>query len=190
MGGVLVDAQGRSNVDGLWVCGEAASTGAHGANRLASNSLLEAVVFAASIADDLSGIRPRLRAPVVQPWSSAVAPAGRADTRAIGSLRRLMTDKVGVVRDAAGLAAALSGIAELERRPGAAHIANPLIAAKLIAAAAFARTETRGAHARSDFPTADVAQAHRSYITLDAANRLADQVADRAPARKRLATVA
>ena len=59
MGGILTDAHGRTTLDGLWACGEAASTGAHGANRLASNSLLEAVVFAARIADDIAEHLPR-----------------------------------------------------------------------------------------------------------------------------------
>jgi L-aspartate oxidase len=54
MGGILTDAQGRSTIDGLWACGEVASTGAHGANRLASNSLLEAVVFGARVANDIA----------------------------------------------------------------------------------------------------------------------------------------
>src|SRR5262249_8539436 len=59
MGGILTDARGRSSVDGLWACGEVASTGAHGANRLASNSLLEAVVFGARVANDIAGLPPR-----------------------------------------------------------------------------------------------------------------------------------
>ena len=58
MGGILTDADGPHSLDGLWACGEVTSTGAHGANRLASNSLLEAVVFAARIADDISGLLP------------------------------------------------------------------------------------------------------------------------------------
>ncbi len=105
MGGVLTDANGRTTLDGLWACGETSSTGAHGANRLASNSLLEAVVFAARVADDIKEHlpTPELMHPVAEPNGLGVA-----DPKAVAELRRIMAADVGVVRDAAGLRRALA----------------------------------------------------------------------------------
>jgi L-aspartate oxidase len=181
MGGVLVDANGRSTLEGLWVCGESASTGAHGANRLASNSLLEAVVFAARIADDIAGTVPSI--PTVPTFAGAVAEASlRPDPAALTRLRQAMTADVGVVRTGAGLARALATIARLEASPSGASIRNPLVAAKLIAASALRRTESRGAHYRADHPLPDPAQAVRSHITLAEADRLAADAGETPPA--------
>ena len=99
MGGILTDAQGRSTVDGLWACGEVASTGAHGANRLASNSLLEAVVFGARVARDIGSILP----PVPFRQIAAEAPSEGAQVHngeAERTLRQTMSTDVGVIRDA------------------------------------------------------------------------------------------
>jgi L-aspartate oxidase len=173
MGGVLTDAQGRSSLDGLWAAGEAASTGAHGGNRLASNSLLEAVVFAARIAEDIAGLTPE---PQTFDWRQAEAPntavqlaMGREEMR----LRQLMSAEVGVIRSGSGLARALSEISLIEKKAKTAALKDMAIAALMIAAAAYARTESRGAHYRSDFPEADPKQAHRSYFTLDEARAIA-----------------
>jgi L-aspartate oxidase len=178
---VLVDANGRSTLEGLWVCGESASTGAHGANRLASNSLLEAVVFAARIADDIAGTVPSI--PTVPTFAGAVAEASlRPDPAALTRLRQAMTADVGVVRTGAGLARALATIARLEASPSGASIRNPHVAAKLIAASALRRTESRGAHYRADHPLPDPAQAVRSHITLAEADRLAADAGETPPA--------
>jgi L-aspartate oxidase len=168
MGGVATDAEGRASVPGLWAVGEVACTGLHGANRLASNSLLEAVVFGARIAEALDGAGPgalRGRLP---------APAPAAQTRpeaAVRELRLAMTADVGVVRDAAGLARALRTIARLERENAGTSRAflNMTTAATLIAAAALRRTESRGGHCRADHPDADRAWARPTRITLDEA---------------------
>ncbi len=119
MGGILTDASGRSTVDGLWACGEVASTGAHGANRLASNSLLEAVVFGARVAKDIaSSSRPMsLKAARHEPPASAAG--ARENGESAGRMLRLaMTEGVGVIRDEASLRNALAAIvaAREERR--------------------------------------------------------------------------
>jgi len=180
MGGVLTDAEGRTSLDGLWAAGEVASTGAHGANRLASNSLLEAVVFAARIAEDLAGLTPP--SPTFNwrvPAASEPVPkpaAGREDMR----LRRLMSADVGVIRSGARLARALGEIAAIESKASAPAMKDMAVAAMMIAAAAFARAESRGAHFRSDCPQPDPAQAHRSYFTLEEARLIAGRAAAKA----------
>lgn len=169
MGGVLTDANGRTSVDGLWACGEVASTGAHGANRLASNSLLETVVFGARIAEDISGLAPL---PPPQPLRDAAVPqsaawGGSRAAQSLKRLRRLMTDQVGVERDRSGLESALAAIEEMLREQNTPlGLRNMLLSAKIIAAAALARQESRGAHYRTDFPAPDPAKARRSFLTL------------------------
>ncbi len=113
MGGVLTDADGRATLDGLWACGEAASTGAHGANRLASNSLLEAVAFAARVAEDIGTHFPQARLA-----TAAALPEQRRRPRSAPRRHRAPPPHddrhVGVVRDRAGLEKALGVIARIE----------------------------------------------------------------------------
>ncbi|MBL8551884.1 MAG: L-aspartate oxidase [Hyphomonadaceae bacterium] len=145
MGGVASDLWARASLEGLSVIGECSSTGAHGANRLASNSLLEAVVFAHRAAE-------RLReedAPPAENGAADLPPSLPQEARA--ALRGLMQGDVGVERERAGLTRAIEGIETLSRTYGRA---NELLAADLIARAALGREESRGAHYRSDFPRA------------------------------------
>lgn len=179
MGGIAVDENGRTSLDGLWAAGEVASTGIHGANRLASNSLLEAVVFGARVARDINS----LEAP--RTGTIAVSPAAPiADAAPPTSLRSLMTKHVGVVRTGTGLSRALASIAKIEREANSPAAQNIVVAALMIAAAAYQRRESRGAHFRQDFPASDPTQAHRTMMTLAQARAIAEQapVAELRPA--------
>ena len=117
MGGIWTDDRGRTSLAGLWAAGEVASTGVHGANRLASNSLLEAVVFAARIAHDLLGeMLPRpdeMPATRSDSVGAPVSNAGRLEM--VADLRRIMSEHVGVIRNADGLRTALREIIAIER---------------------------------------------------------------------------
>jgi L-aspartate oxidase len=182
MGGVRTDDRGRSSLPGLWAVGEVACTGLHGANRLASNSLLEAVVFGARIAAEIASQPSAASAEPV----SLPAPAPGVDIvpdAALAELRAHMTIHVGVERDAAGLTRALSGIARIERsaQGSGRGFLNMLTVATLIAAAALQRRESRGGHARADYPATDTAQARQTLITLDQALAIRAEAEETAP---------
>jgi L-aspartate oxidase len=167
MGGIATGLDGRTSVPGLWAAGEAACTGVHGANRLASNSLLEALVFGARVARSVALALPGLRRSSV-PVSLAGAPAADAGTAGVrGELRSLMWESAGLVRTADGLRRALGRIEALERETpaGAAETRSLLTAARLVASAALARPESRGAHFRADHPAADPAWRRRLVLT-------------------------
>jgi L-aspartate oxidase len=168
MGGVATDARGRTSLKGLWAAGEAAATGLHGANRLASNSLLEAVVFGARVADDIGTAFPD-----AQTHAAQEQPPHQPDIASdIDELRTLMSARVGVIRDEAGLAAALADILRIAHEASSPAAANTAVAALLVTAAAWRRRESRGGHCRSDFPQTD-APARRTFITLDEARAIA-----------------
>jgi L-aspartate oxidase len=157
------------------------STGAHGANRLASNSLLEAVVYAARIAEDVAGTTPaspaRLPAEPSAPRNCAMpAPSEK-------KLRAMMSSHVGVIRDGDRLADAVRAFASLERDAGNIALRNMATSALLVAASAWTRRESRGAHYRIDYPAAKAALAHRTMTTLAAARDVADKFGEREPAR-------
>ncbi len=170
MGGIATDQTGRSSVEGLWAAGEAASTGLHGANRLASNSLLEAVVFGGRVADDIRTLVPtRNAAPVAElrlvDGGRIVDMRHRAEN--IAHLRRVMSEDVGVVRDARGLKHALAQIRDIAADANAdAVVSNMALTARFITAAALIRKESRGGHFRSDYPAAIPSLAHRTFMTL------------------------
>ncbi|MYZ48330.1 L-aspartate oxidase [Propylenella binzhouense] len=174
MGGIHVDARGRSSLDGLWACGEVASTGAHGANRLASNSLLEAVVFAARVAGDIQGLLPTSKTvPALDGAAGELPAGGEQDSDVMRRLRHAMSRHVGVVRSRSGLVEALGIFAEIGAQRIGPAMRNALVVARLVASAALAREESRGGHFRSDFPEADPAFAKRTFLTLAEAERVA-----------------
>ncbi len=149
MGGVKVDRRGRASIEGLWACGEVASTGLHGANRLASNSLVEALAFARWIADDILGkIGPCPTAQAeVSMARNITSPAMSAN-----DIRETMTKHVGVIRDASGLHKAVRLLArQVAAAPGPGS--DAALVALLVAIAACTRRESRGAHVRNDHPT-------------------------------------
>ena len=159
MGGIAADVDGRTSLRGLYAVGECAATGLHGANRLASNSLLEAAVCG-----DLAGKAARGEAdPGTTPLPTVAAP--ELSAAGLKLLREVMAQDAGVLRDRAGLTRLLTVIDGLEAVHGRALA---LVAARLIAEAALARKESRGAHFRSDFPCM-TSPARRTSITLDAA---------------------
>lgn len=153
MGGVVTDLWGRTSLEGLSACGESASTGAHGGNRLASNSLLEAVVFAERAARRLKG------STLSQPGEATAEAPPELGELSLTELRKRMHSQVGVVREAKGLAATLDWIEAATHNVGPARA---LVAARLIVAGALAREESRGGHYRSDFPS--TLAPHRTFI--------------------------
>ncbi len=175
MGGIAVDAMGRASLPGLWACGEAACTGLHGANRLASNGLLEALVFGRRVALDVAqrlADSPGDAAPVALRLDGA---ARRPDPQAIATLRALMTAEVGVVRDEAGLVRALIGLRALDGPDQPPALRNMVVAATMIAVAALSRRESRGAQCRTDFPDTSADLQKPTLMTLTEALRLRDQ---------------
>jgi L-aspartate oxidase len=168
MGGVRTDVQGRTSLPGLYAAGEVACTGVHGANRLASNSLLEGLVFGALAAETMVAEMGQEDGGVnVAPTASNTGVNSEAATEKwIKELRDLMWKYAGLLRDADGLEQAKRGLAALgkalpkglTRRTVEAR--NLLVMAELIVAAALGREESRGAHFRNDFPLRDEVAKH------------------------------
>ncbi|MGO8711857.1 MAG: L-aspartate oxidase [Rhizomicrobium sp.] len=175
MGGIASDLHGRTSLEGLWAVGECAATGLHGANRLASNSLLEALVFGARAAEDI-------QAHVTSGASrgNAPAPARFLAPPPPRMLRGAMTRDVGLERDRAGLERALATIVAVERAAGGEpSLLNMTACARLAAAAALARRESRGGHFRSDYPQTDE-RGVRTTMTLADAERIAAETGNAA----------
>jgi L-aspartate oxidase len=181
MGGISVDARGRTSLKGLWAGGEVSSTGAHGANRLASNSLLEAVVYAARIAEDIGG--SCIAAPTRLTATSMVRQNCAMSELREKSPRAMMSSHVGVIRQGDRLTEAVRAFAAIERHTGNIALRNMATTALLVTASAWARRESRGAHYRIDYPTERPALTHRTMTTLVAACDIAASLPERVRAR-------
>jgi L-aspartate oxidase len=175
MGGIEADRAGRTSINGLWACGEVASTGIHGANRLASNSLLEAVVYARQVAEDICGHRRAEKEDFMLTPAAPKIPSNNASAelkRIVVATRKAMSQYVGISRSGSDL---VKGIFELSRLDRTLHeligtasrtvahsaemvrqwgeVRNVILVAQLVAYAAHQREESRGAHYRDDYPT-------------------------------------
>ncbi|MEV6205147.1 L-aspartate oxidase [Streptomyces sp. NPDC051771] len=178
-GGIRTDLDGRTTVPGLYACGEVACTGVHGANRLASNSLLEGLVFAERIAADIAEHGPH-REGVARNENGEVLTLVAPEIRR--EIQRIMTRDAGVLRSASSLTAACDALEALrqdteeERKaaePGVDswETTNLLCVARVLAAAALAREETRGCHWREDRPDRDDEKWRRHLVVRIAADR-------------------
>lgn len=163
MGGIDADPRGRTSVPGLWAVGECASTGVHGASRLASNSLLEGLVFGARVALDVA-----VNA-MDGNWNVEV-PDGSLDTPVVAGpviedLRQVMWDRVGLIRTGSGLWEARNALVEMETvlsRTIAGR--NAVDLGLMMTMAALRRSESRGGHYRADYPETDPKQAMRALV--------------------------
>jgi len=174
MGGVRTDLYGRTNVPGLFAAGEVACTGVHGANRLASNSLLEGLVFGQRAAEAMLQEGPEAEPSMEKDQTGlpdSVAEPDAAQVNALREkLRNLMWQYAGLLRDEAGLSTIQKQLEEMrDQLPPAttrenAELRNMHTVAELIVASAVARKESRGAHARTDFPQHDPGPAKHSCM--------------------------
>jgi L-aspartate oxidase len=168
MGGVWTGLDGRSSLPGLYAAGETACTGVHGANRLASNSLLEGLVFGIRAASSMAGEPPLAPLAFQQPPTALSPTHAGVYNSAIATLRRLMWECAGVIRNAQGLQQALDQLQQLKQQaPSAAAMRagddqealraarqwhSIRTTAEAVLHSALAREESRGGHFREDFP--------------------------------------
>src|SRR5213594_2407620 len=173
MGGVKTDLWGRTSVTGLYAAGEVACTGVHGANRLASNSLLEGLVFGARagravLGDSLSSLEGGA---LLADAGTALAIDRDAAEATIRSLKKVLWEGAGLLREGRGLGRSIDAILKLERGLGLRAVSrrgvearNLMFVGRLIAESALKRQESRGAHYREDFPEKDPGRGRHSII--------------------------
>jgi len=164
MGGILTDENGKTNIEGLYACGENACSGVHGANRLASNSLLEAIVFGDIISQDIKeNMNKSMAYKEVKIDTTKSKPLSRLKLQ---ELRSIMTEFVGVERDKEGLEKAYSMVKDIYTEYTMnGFLNNSLITSLLIIQSALTRKEHRGSHYRKDFPKLNKKLNSRSFIT-------------------------
>ncbi len=178
-GGITADLNGTTTLPGLFAVGEVSSTGVHGANRLASNSLTESIVAGTRVGRDLAWELPP--PVVVDPDDGAAVDEALLDPANLADVRTTMSRHVGVVRDAEGLAAAASSLAALSRsvdrdvEPGrdSWEATNLLTTASAVVSAALERTESRGCHRRSDHPETEPSWVRHLEVVLDPSGAVA-----------------
>ena len=180
MGGIKVDLDGKTSVSGLWACGECSSTGAHGANRLASNSLLEAFVYAKRIANKINSEPPKQSHKIIDLENYIRKEKTISKIRAkkyIWQLRSAMHKFVGVERNYANLNQAFVEFFRIEREAESlsAKLKDMLMVSKLITFAAMKRNESRGTHFRSDYPKKYDNEAKRNVFQLKDLNDYINQ---------------
>ncbi len=164
MGGILTDENGKTNIEGLYACGENASSGVHGANRLASNSLLEAIVFGDIISKDIKENMNKLMA--YNKIRIDITKSKSLSILKLQELRSIMTEFVGVERDQEGLEKAYSMVKDIYTEyTKNGFLNNSLITSLLIIQSALTRKEHRGSHYRKDFPKLNKKLNSRSFIT-------------------------
>lgn len=173
MGGIAVDGEGRSTVEGLWACGEVSRTGLHGANRLASNSLMEAIVCAQWVAESIKAVS----ASAARPRTAGVLPPPSDPS----TVRPLVSHGLGVLRDRQAIERVIRNLHPVVADNGAAS--DPALVGLMMAVAAWRREESRGGHYRTDFPDT-LSAGVRSTTTLSEALSAAREIVEaEAPAR-------
>ncbi|MCK5658952.1 MAG: L-aspartate oxidase [Alphaproteobacteria bacterium] len=175
MGGVATDLKGRTSVPGLWACGEVAATGLHGANRIASNSLMEVIVMGGRAAADIQNTgKPTPKKVKINIKALPTLPQTCVPQPEENTLRHIMTDMAGIVRHKQDMIKALRHIISIEQKAEGVNsrLADKALVSRMIVISALHRTESRGGHYRADYPKPVKSWRKRSFVTLKEINTL------------------